>query len=133
MIFELQRWHALAKLRLHSDKTLEVFEAATKTLGETLRNFQRTTCKHYDTRDLPSEEAARGRRKVALAKKGKGKASASGNKTKILNLQTYKWHALGDYVSSIRKFGTTDNYSTQIVSLFLQIAVVACSHNSHSV
>ncbi|KAH7918173.1 hypothetical protein BV22DRAFT_1025018, partial [Leucogyrophana mollusca] len=32
---------------------------------------------------------------------------------KLLNLQTYKYHALGDYPNTIRRFGTTDSYTTQ--------------------
>jgi hypothetical protein len=39
-----------------------------------------------------------------------------GRMPKTLNLNTYKWHALGDVVPTIRLFGTTDLYSTQIVS-----------------
>jgi hypothetical protein len=35
---------------------------------------------------------------------------------KIFNMCTYKLHALGDYVASIWLYGTTDNYSTQVVS-----------------
>lgn len=35
---------------------------------------------------------------------------------KEFSLQTFKVHALGDYVQSIEQFGTTDSYSTQIVS-----------------
>jgi len=31
------------------------------------------------------------------------------------NLQTYKLHALADYPSQIRMYGTTDSYSTQAV------------------
>lgn len=34
---------------------------------------------------------------------------------KTLNLNTYKTHSLGDYVSTIRKYGTTDSYSTEPV------------------
>ncbi|KAG2037989.1 hypothetical protein BDR03DRAFT_862933, partial [Suillus americanus] len=33
---------------------------------------------------------------------------------KSFNLFTYKFHALGDYVQSIRAFGTTDLYTTQL-------------------
>ena len=33
------------------------------------------------------------------------------------NLHTYKPHALGDYPQTIHEFGTTDNYTTQRVSL----------------
>ena len=39
-------------------------------------------------------------------------------KTKTFNLQTYKLHALGDYVEQIRLYGTTDSYSTQPVSFY---------------
>ena len=35
---------------------------------------------------------------------------------KKLNINTYKVHSLGDYASTIRQFGTTDSYSTVIVS-----------------
>lgn len=32
------------------------------------------------------------------------------------SLSTYKIHALGDYVDTIRRYGTTDSYSTRLVS-----------------
>lgn len=35
---------------------------------------------------------------------------------KTFNMCTYKLHALGDYVAAIARYGTTDNYSTQVVS-----------------
>lgn len=38
------------------------------------------------------------------------------SKAKFLNLSTYKLHALGDYMQTIRLYGTTDSYSTQTVS-----------------
>jgi hypothetical protein len=38
-------------------------------------------------------------------------------KSKLLNLETYTYHAMGDYVKTIRTFGTTDSYSTQPVSI----------------
>ena len=60
MIFEFQQWHGLAKLHLHTDKTMKVFEEATISLGTTVREFQQTTCKAYVMVELPSEEAARG-------------------------------------------------------------------------
>ena len=43
---------------------------------------------------------------------------------KTLNLQTYKLHALGDYTETIRQYGTTDSYSTQPVSHFLNWKLV---------
>jgi hypothetical protein len=41
----------------------------------------------------------------------------SGPRTKSFNLTTYKLHALGDYVTMIKQFGTTDNTSTQTVCM----------------
>jgi hypothetical protein len=37
-------------------------------------------------------------------------------KPKEFNLNTYKLHSLGDYADIIRQYGTTDSYSTQLVS-----------------
>jgi hypothetical protein len=48
---------------------------------------------------------------------GKDKNEAQVHKLqKFFNLCTYKLHALGDYVATIARYGTTDNYSTQVVS-----------------
>jgi len=49
---------------------------------------------------------------------------------KKFSLETYKLHALGDYVQQICLFGPTDLYSTQIVSrLSSETAVGAqCEH-----
>lgn len=44
--------------------------------------------------------------------------SSNGRQPKQFNLNTYKYHALGDYCNTIRRFGTTDSYSTQTVGLF---------------
>jgi hypothetical protein len=44
--------------------------------------------------------------------------SSSGKQPKQFNLNTYKFHALGDYCNTIRRFGTTDSYSTQPVGYF---------------
>jgi hypothetical protein len=76
------------------------------------------TCRYYHTTELPQEYAVRGRRTAALsAKQGRAIPLAiSRPKQKRLNLHTYKFHALGDYVDTIRMFGTMDNYTTQTVS-----------------
>jgi hypothetical protein len=39
----------------------------------------------------------------------------AGRLPKTFNLNTYKLHSLGDYVNAIRKYGTTDSYSTEPV------------------
>lgn len=123
LLFELARWHALAKLRIHTDQTIELLATATKTLTSAIRRFIRETCEAFDTKELKKEAAARGRRTAALVARGasrsaKGKADAAAGTTpkqKKFNLATYKYHALADYAETIRRFGPTDNYSTQVV------------------
>jgi hypothetical protein len=44
------------------------------------------------------------------------KATTS-RRSKTFNLNTYKIHALGDYVATIRQYGTTDSYSTEPVGI----------------
>ncbi len=131
LLFTLATWHGLAKLRLHTESTLKVFEECTRNLGTILRRFSASVCSQFATKELPREEAARGRRTAAkltqsMGKKGKGRAHAnqppsegstpSGPKLKMFSLSTYKLHALGDYPKMIWTFGTTDSYSTQTVS-----------------
>lgn len=126
LLFELSTWHGLAKLRLHTESTVRALENSTTRLGIILRKFQSTTCAEFVTRDLPSEEAARGRRKAAKAKfksttqepksKGKQKSTESDSKFCSFGLSNYKTHALPDYPKTIRELGTTDSYSTQNVS-----------------
>lgn len=124
-------WHALAKLRLHTETTLYDLENSTTRLGKILRKFKSEVCPQYDTKELPSEESARVRRKAAQAKKAatlpilsKQQALPESNTTKTkkrthtgrhLNLATYKLHSIGGYVRSIREHGTTDNTSSQTV------------------
>ncbi|KAH7868122.1 uncharacterized protein C8R40DRAFT_1164102 [Lentinula edodes] len=67
LLYRLGEWHALAKLRMHTDLTL---------------------------RDLNTSRKAR-----------------------TLNLFTYKFHVMADYVPAIRWFGTIDSYSTQLGEL----------------
>lgn len=124
LLFELATWHGLAKLRLHTDTTLSFLDTSTTRLGKILRRFSSET-ETFDTRDLPSEEAARGRRQARKAAQSLPHSLAQGNSVKQqpqgrskhrkFNLRTYKLHALGDNVSAIRRFGTTDNFTTQLV------------------
>lgn len=132
LLFELATWHGLAKLRMHTDTTLGFLDTSTTRLGRFLRRFVSETEKGYVTKDLPSEEAARSRWKARKAAQGQqplqtnprnhqGQAQ-EGPKVRRFNFKTYKLHALGDYVSTIQQFGTTDNYSTQPVSFQLDIS-----------
>ncbi|KAH9898500.1 hypothetical protein C8Q73DRAFT_773146 [Cubamyces lactineus] len=110
--FDYAAWHALAKLREHTEFTVEGLEVFTIESGKSTRAFAKKTCTAYATIELPKEAAARGRRTVART----GSASTI-RKRKNFNYATYKFHAMGDYAAAIRAYGTTDNYSTQIGEL----------------
>jgi len=107
-----------------------MLEKATKMLGSILRRFSQTTCKEYKTTELPQEEAARGRRQAAKAARegssSTGNPPATGFKQRRFNLSTYKLHALGDYANTIQEYGTTDNYTTQVVCTFFAIINRLC-------
>jgi hypothetical protein len=126
LLFTLAEWHSFAKLKLHTDSTIGLFRKSTKEVGRLLRRFQRVVCPKFDTKELDSEQAARGRRQAKKASQGgKGKAPVRGQgakpsaNTKEFSLLTYKLHSLGDYIATILWFGTSDSYSTQPVSLLL--------------
>ena len=112
LLYKAAEWHALAKLRLHTDSTLDLLESVTREFGRLTRQFRDKSSDEFDTVELPRESSAR-----------------KGGTKKKLNLNTYKFHALGDYVATIRLFGTTDSYSTQLVSSIsrhVAISVEAC-------
>ena len=89
LFWEMACWHGLAKLRLHSETTVQVLEAFTTTLGKATRDFA-AACRDRDTRELPHEENARGRRELRLRAQGKEPGPTTGKKTKKLNLCTFK-------------------------------------------
>jgi hypothetical protein len=121
LLFTTAEWHTLAKMRLHTDSTLAWLDESTKAFGKQIRRFQSYTCSFFDTRELPQEEAARSRRQQKKKFTNPSPLApapatpSAGTKKKIFNLVLIKLHALGDYVKTIKTFGTTDSYSTQPV------------------
>ncbi|KAK7007536.1 hypothetical protein R3P38DRAFT_2644843, partial [Favolaschia claudopus] len=128
LLFRMAEWHAFAKLRMHTDPTLEHLRRLTPEIGRLMREFKNTTCANYETFELPREVAARGRReqRAATARTADDAVTApqstpaaattttkSSKKVKTLNLNIYKWHAAGDVHPTIPVFSTTDVYSTQ--------------------
>lgn len=112
---------------MHTETTLAYFAETTTVIGRELRSFAATTQAEYKTVELPGETAARARR--GTRKKASAAAADPSappppptppptSKGKFLNLFTYKFHALGDYVRTIRLFGTADSYSTQTVRIY---------------
>ena len=59
LLFLLVTWHAYAKLRLHTDTTLEMMKVVVTDLCQALRNFTTEICPRYTTRELPKEARAR--------------------------------------------------------------------------
>lgn len=111
---------------MHIDHTLNFLDNATTLLGTEFRKFANKTCPAFNTRELKRESDARKRRLSKKAKVDKGPSdpapdppateSDEGPRQKTFSLQTYKFHALGDYVDAIRRYGTTDSFSTEPVS-----------------
>jgi hypothetical protein len=120
LLFVLCHWHGLAKLRLHTDETLDILEMVTKDLGERVRDFAFNTSSSFPTKELRREAEARLRRQAQRSNQGASHQTtlhAQTRQHRKLNLQTYKLHALADYPSQIRMYGTTDSYSTQSVRI----------------
>ncbi|KAH7916893.1 hypothetical protein BV22DRAFT_980594, partial [Leucogyrophana mollusca] len=107
---DMLQWHALAKLRMHTDSSLSLYEGVTNRFCRELRRFRDETAKAFKTVELPKERAARQRRRKGDPPTGPQKLPV---KPKGLNLNTYKFHALADYARTISQFGTTDSYTTQ--------------------
>lgn len=124
LLYRTAEWHTFAKLRLHTDSSLGHLDQLTTDLGKLMRKFRDVSDANFTTVELPREKEARNRRQQKG--KGKEKDNSSANnarKPKSLNLFTYKWHALADYVLAIRHFGGTDGISTQVVCAHPQFAL----------
>ena len=114
---------------MHTDLTLDILDHLTTDLRDALRKFNETVCSAYEMQELPCKAASHHRQNAkkvsstnnsgSLSKHGKAVTDLSSNKVKHLNIHTYKFHALGDYVGMIQQYGTTDSYSTEPVSDFL--------------
>lgn len=126
LLYTLAEWHSYAKLRLHTESTLEDFKSVTKRLCDLIHKFKKTVCKRYVTKELPREINARGRRTARLAAQGKApqarRAASAGARNVEFNMSTYKMHALPDYPLYVRALGTTDNYTTQMVCFYYYYA-----------
>jgi hypothetical protein len=113
---------------MHTEYTLGKLDKATATIGHELRAFREWTGAAFTCKELPQESDRRAREHGRKQKKNSSKKNKEGSPTTapskpakvkakdtLFSLATYKFHALGDYVQTIRLFGTTDSYSTQIV------------------
>ena len=114
LLFELATWHALAKLRLHTESTIVALEHSTRCLGKAIRIFEGKLCNEYTAHELPGEDAPQAKGKVKAAEADQGAkdsmnkqagstepAAKKKKKIRYLNLKTYKLHALGHYAQAI--------------------------------
>ncbi|KAJ3967322.1 hypothetical protein EV361DRAFT_871713 [Lentinula raphanica] len=118
LLYRAAEWHALAKLRMHTEQTLDYMETRTREFGKIMRDFCALCKEGYDTYETGREQSARTRRASGKATKTNAPASStSPRRKKLLNLFTYKWHGMMDYVWFIKWTGPTDSYSTQLGEL----------------
>ncbi|KAG2054254.1 hypothetical protein BDR06DRAFT_848882, partial [Suillus hirtellus] len=116
LLYRFAQWHALAKLRMHSESTLSVLDETFKHLTHQLHKFRNFTCSAFTTVELPKERAAC-KHKAAhqCLASDIPDAGSGGQRTKKFNMNTYKFHAMGDYLQAIQLFGMIDLFTSQIV------------------
>jgi len=120
MLFIFCTWHTYTKLQLHTGSTLQALAETTWALGASLQQFVKIICSSYAMKELPREEAAWVCHRAKASAQGKGTTTSDKPSSTCghFNMNTYKLHALGDYVANIWLYGMTDSYSTQVVSYF---------------
>ncbi|KAF7800284.1 hypothetical protein EIP86_011532, partial [Pleurotus ostreatoroseus] len=125
LIFIVLLWHGLAKLRMHTETTVDLLDGLTTHLGDNVRKFKRAV-DPIDTRELGKEAAARIRREKARLAKEKGGTKAAAAETSTsesvtyskrnirkFNDKTFKIHNPLHTVEDIKEFGPTEIFSTQ--------------------
>lgn len=98
---------------MYTDQTLDIFDGITTAIGEKICYFSTTTCDAFLTKELQQETEAQ--QCCVLKKNTRQDGSALPKK---FNIHTIKNHSLGDYPNKICCFGTTDSFSTELVSVF---------------
>ncbi|OJA16065.1 hypothetical protein AZE42_08302 [Rhizopogon vesiculosus] len=128
LLFTCAQWHALAKLHMHTDETLDLLDNITVKFGKQLHHFQKHTCIAFKTQELRQEaERRQCRQSRGLVSNGEATTSThqTARRSKTFNLQTYKLHALGDYLTSICNFDRKE-FVKQIASIEWREAHIHC-------
>jgi hypothetical protein len=76
LLWLLLLWHSLAKLRLHTESTVNILEGTGSQLGRAARRFAKE-CEEIETYELPSEVGARLRRDARNNAKRQEKSAPS--------------------------------------------------------
>jgi hypothetical protein len=101
---------------MHTESSLRHWDEVTVALTDSLRAFQGSTST-IRTVETPRERAARARRAQDRPLQNRHTNAERLSDVRLLNLTTYKFHALADGPATVRRFGTTDSYTTQVVSI----------------
>ncbi|KAJ3538377.1 hypothetical protein NMY22_g5192 [Coprinellus aureogranulatus] len=129
LIFALAHWHALAKLRMHTELTLEVLDLWTSIVDLPDAISQpHSTVERGPVEPVPHLPSGPTDSRVGSFAPTPAPAAWSVDQTKVektagrnprkWSLSTPKFHSMGDVVQYIRKTGTTDSYSTQLSERF---------------
>jgi len=76
LLFLLAYWQGLAKLQLHTEKTLNTLDSVMRALGIALHTFKKETCSKFNTKELPKEAVTQQTRQVKLVAKQSSFAKA---------------------------------------------------------
>ena len=92
LLYQTAKWHALAKLQMHSESTLQLLEELTREFGKLMHQFQDQSCSMFATVELVHEKAAWAQ--VASRSNAKGKRKQS-------NTQESRFIYLFKYLSNL--------------------------------
>jgi hypothetical protein len=134
LLFTFASWHALAKLCQHTSRTLDKLSELTTKLGNEMRAFKDSSA-NLEVFETPREHSTRQHQAAARAQHltiSAGSTVQVSRKRCELNLNTFKFHALGDYAATIAQYGTTDLFSTQTVICFIDTTTYTNKLNRQS-
>ena len=86
LLFLLAYWQGLAKLQLHTEKTLNILDSVTRALEMALHAFKKETCSKFDTKELPKGAATQQRREAKLMAKQSSSVKTAKGKEKEVEL-----------------------------------------------
>ncbi|KAF8834372.1 hypothetical protein BDN67DRAFT_992676 [Paxillus ammoniavirescens] len=86
LLFYLCHWHALAKLRMHMDYTLDIMEHSTVHLAKQIHKFSAETCPVFATKELRRKAESRTRQGELEHRVGKSRFTRTSRKAYIPQL-----------------------------------------------
>ena len=120
LLFTCCIWHGLAKLHMHIDHSLDIFDTITITIGSALHHFVTIICNACSTKELCWETAAHWHCALKNASQSSNAIPTTSEQLfsalpNMFNVLTIKNHLLGDYPNQIQ---TTDSFSTEPVQFY---------------